>query len=60
MYIYTYIYICILLVSTTYKTWKQPKCPLTDELIKRCLVSYKHYLQDREATDLSVYLSMDI
>ena len=40
--------------------WTDKEVLLSVELIKRCLVSYKHYLQDREATDLSVYLSMDI
>ena len=40
--------------------WIDIEVLLSVELIKRCLMSYKHYLQDREATDLSVYQFMDI
>ena len=30
---------------TTAKTWKQPKCPLTDELIKKmwCIYTMEYY-----------------
>ena len=42
-------------LSTTAKTWKQPKCPLTDEWIKKiwCMSSMEYYTRKNEIMPLT-------
>ena len=51
------IQVCVLLFTIA-RTWKQPKCPLTDEWIKMCYIDTMEYYSAIKRNEIGLFVVM--